>query len=258
MNSVRLLATAYTVATAVTMALGLRMRSRLFRRDPGRPMPLLGLLPIPRMSAVAFDVSGVFFVAVLLLAAAGWQTRWMLAVALVLYVFHFGQILDRSGILKKTNLTPLYLGTLLVAPGLDAPWTVTTPHWPVIATQALLACTYFAAGLAKLRNTGLRWATGEPLRAYLVDNYLWREAPVAWWVARHRTLCALMSGYTLAVELLFPLALSSDVTAGALVLAAIAMHLGIHAVMGINYLRYWWPNYLPFGIPLLTGWYWPA
>lgn len=250
MNAVRLLAAAYSAGTVATIGIGLRSRSRLFRRDPGQHMRLLGLLRVPRLSPPACDVSGVLLISALLLAAIGWLMRWMLASAIILYVFYFGQILDRSGLLKKTNLVPLFLAVFLVSPGVDASWRAAPPTWPVIAAQSLLVCTYFSAGLAKLRNTGPRWAAGGQLRAYLIDNHLWRGAPFAWRIAQHRPLCALMSSYALIVELLMPLALLSDIAAAVLVLAAIAMHLGIQALMGINYLRYWWPNYLSFLVPL--------
>jgi hypothetical protein len=69
-------------------------------------------------------------------------------------------------------------------------------------------------------------------------------------VAQSCALCRLLSGYAIAVELAFPLALLSPVTAAACTLAAVGMHLGARGLMGIDYLRYWWPNYLPFLLPV--------
>jgi hypothetical protein len=251
-NIVRLILCTYATGLALSAIASFRAQAR-FHRTNGRPSRVFGKILLPKLSQRCFCAVGVAFIAALLTAAAGIAARWLLAVACVLYFFYFGQIISLSYIRRKTNLAPIVLALLLCAPGATAPFSDRSPFWPVLAIQIAVASVYLSAGLAKIRNSGLRWALGSQLQAYLVENYLWRDSALAGRVAASGYFCTLASSYTLCVELIFPLAIVSPVLAVILIASVIGMHISTHILMNIDYLRYWWPNYLPFLVPIVLS-----
>lgn len=89
-----------------------------------------------------------------------------------------------------------------------APWEA---HWPLRLVQVYAALFFFAAGIAKLRVTGLDWLHGETLRGLFIGRSV-REGGVdvhdfAWWLGQHPALCSALSVAAIAMELAFPLTL---------------------------------------------------
>jgi hypothetical protein len=122
--------------------------------------------------------------------------------------------------------------------------------WPVRVAWVVMAIAFFAAGLSKLRHSGLSWVSSDTLAILLVrvNHPLVRQAnaPLFDWglrLARHPWICRGVAAGSLAVELTFPLALFSRRLRPLIVSAALAMQIGIILVMG--------PNFGPFMLAYL-------
>lgn len=250
-NTLRLVFLCYATGVALSTVVSFRDQAKFHRTHACRPARILGVIHVPKLSQSAFCGAGVLFILSLLLAASGVEIRWFTLLALTLYFLYFGQITELSYIVRKTNLIPIFLAIFLLAPGVTAPLSTNSPLWPVRAVEVTVACVYLSAALAKLRNSGLSWASGNQLQAYLLKNYLWRDSPFAWRMAHSRRLCAVASSFTFCIELFFPLAIISPFLAIIFVSGAIGFHLSSYFLMGVNYLRYWWPNYFPFILPIM-------
>jgi len=114
--------------------------------------------------------------------------------------------------------------------------------WPVRFTWVVMAIAFFAAGLSKLRHSGLSWVSSDTLAILLVrvNHPLVRQAnaPMFDWglrLARHPWICRGFAAGSLAIELTFPLALFSRRLRPWIVAAALAMQIGIILVMGPNF-----------------------
>jgi hypothetical protein len=100
-----------------------------------------------------------------------------------------------------------------------------------------MALVFFAAGLAKLRYSGLAWAASDNLAIILIeDNYpKGRTDPLTTWglyLAQHGWLCRLLAAVTLVLELGYPLALVSQTARWAFVPGSCLMLIGIRLLMG--------------------------
>lgn len=127
-------------------------------------------------------------------------------------------------------------------------------RWPVRLVWVAMAIAFFAAGISKLRHSGLSWVSSDTLAILLTrSNYpLVRQVNpplMDWgtWLARHRLLCRAIAAGSLGIELTFPLALANRLARFVLVPAALAMQLGITAVMGPDFNLFIW-SYL-FWVP---------
>ncbi len=90
-------------------------------------------------------------------------------------------------------------------------------HWPIQLVRTIFVTVFLAAGLAKLRTSGLAWVTSDTLRHYLLENQyiFYADATTAWsrpiadWIIDHPTGCRVLAGLTLILELSTPAALLS-------------------------------------------------
>jgi hypothetical protein len=111
--------------------------------------------------------------------------------------------------------------------------------WPLRAIQLVLATAFFAAGVAKLRHGGLEWITSDNLRLQLVERHYLvvpaaRSLGLA--LAQMPVVCKVVAGTTVAIELLYPLALVAPRARAALVGASLCMLAGFAAFFGP---RFW-------------------
>ncbi|MGQ0634615.1 MAG: hypothetical protein ACT4QC_08390 [Planctomycetaceae bacterium] len=118
-------------------------------------------------------------------------------------------------------------------------------RWPVRAVWVLLAMVFLAAGLAKLRTSGLRWITSDNLSITLAAHQYSHQFQV-WtqWgliVARHHWLCVALSATTVFFECGLSLALFFPRARAVLAGGAAALLLGFPMLMG------------PFFVPLLAA-----
>lgn len=118
-------------------------------------------------------------------------------------------------------------------------------RWPGRMILLVMACVFFAAGVAKLRHSGVAWVTSGALSTYLIRGAdpLGRSvsAPILGLglrVARSPVVSMVLAATTLAIEMLFPLALFSRWARRVLVPASFVMLLAIQALMGPDFARF--------------------
>lgn len=111
--------------------------------------------------------------------------------------------------------------------------------WPVRLLALVTVTTYVLAGLAKLRLSGLSWATSDLLRNYIAYDNLRKlelgdaHSPLGAALVAHGWLFPPLAGASLVVELLAPAALFGPRLARWWSLAAWAFHAGVLAIMAI-------------------------
>jgi hypothetical protein len=110
--------------------------------------------------------------------------------------------------------------------------------WPIRAVWLMMSMAFFAAGVSKLRHSGLAWVTTDNLSVYMVQNSYDREWPqpndIALTVSHWKSLCKLLAVASLTIELGYPLAMFSR-RARILVPAALGMQLSIMILVGPNF-----------------------
>lgn len=109
--------------------------------------------------------------------------------------------------------------------------------WPIRFVWVAMALVFCAAGIAKLRASGLAWIFSDNLAMLLVRQqyHISDGDPLTSWgiaVARHTWLARSMAAVSLATELLFPLALFSRRARIVLVPAGLCFLIGIRVLMG--------------------------
>ncbi|MBL9106079.1 MAG: HTTM domain-containing protein [Myxococcales bacterium] len=111
--------------------------------------------------------------------------------------------------------------------------------WPVRLLALVTVVSYFIAGVAKLRLSGVTWIASDYLRNYVAwDNLRKLElgdwySPLGAALVAHAWLFPPLAALSLALELLAPLALGGPRLARAWAFTAWAFHLGVFAVMAI-------------------------
>jgi hypothetical protein len=178
----------------------------------------------------------------------GWRHRLSgpLFAALLLWVTTYRS--SWGMIFHTENLMVLHVLVLAIAPAADA-WALGARGspgerragygWPIKLLCAVTLTTYFVAGIAKLRETGLAWVTTDFLRNYVAYDALRKvelgsiHSPLGAWLAGQAWVWKPLAAFSLLVELAAPLAMASARAARAWVIAAIAFHLGVLAMMAI-------------------------
>jgi hypothetical protein len=105
-------------------------------------------------------------------------------------------------------------------------------RWPLALIRLVFSLSYLFPGLAKLRYSGLGWFTADNIAGWLSVNHAITGAPWAPWLAARPWACWAIALGTLALELLFPLAVFSRQAALALVPAAAVFHVGTLFALG--------------------------
>jgi vitamin K-dependent gamma-carboxylase-like protein len=111
--------------------------------------------------------------------------------------------------------------------------------FPLRLLCLITAVTYVLAGVAKLRNSGLDWASGETLRVWIgIDNLRKMElgdlySPLGFTLLQHPWVFPPFGAFTLAVEFGAPLALAGRRPAAIWCACAWLFHVGVLACMGI-------------------------
>jgi hypothetical protein len=115
------------------------------------------------------------------------------------------------------------------------------PGWACRVLAVATVVSYVLAGIAKLRNGGLDWITGDVLRNQVAYDNLRKEllgsvhSPVGGWLVGLPVVFPAMALATMAVELGAPLALLGRRVRTAWAGAAWAFHVGILVVMAISF-----------------------
>jgi hypothetical protein len=110
--------------------------------------------------------------------------------------------------------------------------------WPVRAAMAVVAAAYFAAGVAKLRHSGVAWVTGDNMRYILswavVDGRMHFDGWTAW-VSERAWLCTASAAGILGLELLAPVAVGAPVLRPFFVGSAALLHVATWVLLGLDY-----------------------
>jgi hypothetical protein len=110
--------------------------------------------------------------------------------------------------------------------------------WPVRAAMGVVAAAYFAAGVAKLRHSGLAWVTGDNMRYILswavVDGRMHFDGWTAW-VSERAWLCTLSALGILGLEVAAPVAVSVRALRPVFVVSAGLLHVATWVLLGLDY-----------------------
>jgi hypothetical protein len=151
-------------------------------------------------------------------------------------------------IFHTDNLLVLHVMLLALAPGggrprpsPDAQSLVAGYGWVPRVMGLITVAAYVVAGVAKLEHTGWSWAAGAALREQVAYDAIRKielgstYSPIGTWLVAHAGVFAPLSAFSLATELLAPLALLG--TRAALVWCACAwsFHAGVLALMAIAF-----------------------
>lgn len=200
------------------------------------PVGVLAPLDSPpsRWLAVVVAVAAVPVAAA---AAAGRRTRLTLPAAAIgtllvtTYASSWGQIFHTE------NLVVLHLGLLAGAALARRP----DPAFVLRLLAVATATAYVVSGVAKLRNAGLDWVTGDVLRDQVAYDNLRKAllgapySPIGARLVEHAWLFGPLAAVTLAVEVGAPLALVGRRAAALWSGAAWLFHLGVLALMAIAF-----------------------
>jgi vitamin K-dependent gamma-carboxylase-like protein len=113
--------------------------------------------------------------------------------------------------------------------------------WAIRACCLVTVASYVVAGCAKLEHTGLAWADGTTLREQIAYDAIRKielgsvHSPFGPWLLPHAWLFAPLSTFSLATELLAPVALLGRRCAALWCGAAWSFHIGVLALMAIAF-----------------------
>lgn len=212
-----------------------------------RPVSFLHLLDRapPRGVLLAVAVIGV---PCALLAAAGVAAR-ATGIAAWLALVLFGAVASSaSKIVHNDVLLILALLPLLLAPTADVwtlgrrlGWPAGAPSarygYPLAASFASISAVYFLIGMNKMLLSGPAWFASDNLRWVLYAASDGHREPVALalFVADRPLLAQALAFATVVIELTFPAIIVWPNRAWIWALAAVSLHLGIWATMGLDY-----------------------
>lgn len=212
------------------------------------PVGVLGLLEQPMTPEVAAVLSA------LTLAGAvaflfGWRFRVSAPVfaGLLLVMTTHGN--SGGQVLHTENLLVLHVIILAFSPadaffalGRRAPAGDAPSHdygWALRLMTLVVVIAYVIAGLAKLRNGGFDWITGDVLRNQVAHDNLRKillgdvHSPIGAWLVQFGWLFPPMAVASIIVELGAPVVLVGGRWRAAWVGAALAFHVGVLALMAI-------------------------
>jgi len=225
-----------------------------------------GLFPVPHLSTTGFQMVGWSLLTTILLSCySGLAPRFFLFLSFGLYFLYFGQLFCES---KHGGHGSLLMPSVFIFLALSG-GPQSTP-WSMVFIKIFLGCIYFAGAVCKLAgwiHFRKPW-TGSTMQAYLIDA-MWSR-PHRWKLVRQFQkflvtrwwVCSAMAIGGLAFELGFlPIYLLGGHTGGALMaVTALAFHLSVDIVQGLDFKAFWCPvlwAFLP-ELQAVVGGYQPA
>ncbi|MEM9692562.1 MAG: hypothetical protein AAGA56_08460 [Myxococcota bacterium] len=214
-----------------------------------RPIGIVKLLlstPLPSAATWAIALATCVFGAAFVVGKAYRYTGPLFAAGLLwitTYASSWGMIFHTD------NLLVLHIVVLAAAPAADV-WSWDTRDkaapdddarygWPLRLMGAVAAGAYFLAGVAKLKNEGITWATTNFLRDYVAYDAIRKQqlasfySPLGGWLTQYSGIWKPLAGISLIVELGFPLAIFHRRLAQLWSVLAMGFHLGVLALMMI-------------------------
>jgi hypothetical protein len=217
------------------------------------PIWLFDTFDLPQLSGSSIAAMQAIWKGALLLSTVGLWTRAATVTAFVLGVYlmglphNFGQtqhfdtlVVFVTGVLAVSRAgDAVSLDALLArrrgrTPTCDNPWEYT---WPIRFVWVAISLIFCAAGISKLRHSGLEWVFSDNLSLLLLRQqyHLSDGEPLTnWgiWVANQPAVVRTMAASSIAIEVLFPLVLFGRVAKFVLVPAGLAFLVGIRVLMG--------------------------
>ncbi|MDX1943839.1 MAG: hypothetical protein SFU86_00415 [Pirellulaceae bacterium] len=224
--------------------------------DLWQPILLLGWLPGPPRSAELLNGVHLAFVAAIALSLVGLGTRLSTKTAFVLGIFVYGLPNCFGKVSHGLTLVIFGLGFFALARAGDAlsldrligrlrgrsrPAPSGEYRWPIALMQLTMVLVFCAAGVAKLRTSGLAWIYSDTLLNYMVRAFYVGQDPATRlgpWLAQFPLLCNVLAFGTIWCEVTAPLALFSKRYRWFVIPSLFAMQVGIDLVMGISFHHY--------------------
>lgn len=223
------------------------------------PIPVFRMLHLPLFDAATLSVLQTVWKVALVFCTIGLATRPAATIALVLGVYLLGLKHNFGYQSHADSLQIVILIVLLVSP-CNAAWSLDSwlrkafkrepaplrsgaYTWPVRMIQVTFACVFFAAGIAKMRQSGLEWIFSDNMALRLVQSTFFFEGGYIrpdWtrWVAQQSWLCQLLAGMTIILELGYPLALFSVWARWFFVPSMLLAQIAILFLMGPNFILF--------------------
>jgi len=219
------------------------------------PIWLFDTFHVPALSAPALSAIQAIWKAALFFAAIGLFTRVAMAVAFVLGTYLMGLPHNFGQTQHFDTLVVFACGALAISRAADAvsmdAWIASrrpvssfgAPRddgeytWPIRFVWVAMAMIFCAAGISKLRHSGLEWIFSDNLglllqrqQYHISDGEPWTNWGL--WVAQHPWIARSFAASAVTIETLFPLALFSRRARWILVPAGLLFLVGIRALMG--------------------------
>jgi hypothetical protein len=230
--------------------------TRMAEIDPSLWYPFsFFLFGAPQPSQAALAALGWAWKALLLLSAAGLFPRFSLFTAAALGTFLLGLRSGFGAVIHNHCMFLLACWVLAFARAADALSLGGSQSpaaneargaygWPIFLIRALLTLSFFSAGLAKLAESGIGWASAANFTATLAyaDETYRGAVAFPWqvqlnhWLRSQSYLPALFAFGSLALELAAPLALVFRRLRAPILLGLLAMQLGIWAALYLNWM----------------------
>jgi hypothetical protein len=217
-------------------------------------LPLFHLLHIPILSAKYLAVlEGVFKLALLGSCLGGFTRFSRLTAAITgFYLLSIPNNFGRAGhgdgviIILLWVLAFSYCGDAWSLDRkfrgrLDPPPASGEFTWPIRMVWVLMALVYFGAGYTKLWASGPAWVTSDNMALnFLAHQVNGSNPPLDWgrYLARLPWICKGMAGFTLVLELGFPLALFNRTARKLWVPGMFFAHVGIALLMGVFFTQF--------------------
>lgn len=229
------------------------------------PVSLFRLLSGPPQKPAFLGLLQILWKVSLLTSAIGLASRASLYTAALLGFFVlglpncYGKILHLDGIvvlllliLAVSRCDEAYTADRLFwkpRPPLPAPSGNFT--WPIKIGQTMFLLVFFAAGFAKLRQSGLAWLDAENMRALLILNFFNHAPPTQWaaFLARSDAFCSFAACATMVIELSALPAIFLRVVRVPVLIALVVLQAAISVLMGIYFVPYL------VGYALFVPWY---
>jgi len=226
-----------------------------------RPIVVFRYLHIPVLSSEILYFLTFIWLGSLLLSSIGLFSRLSTILAFVLGSYLLGLVNSFARLQHMENLMVLVLGVMAfshcgncfsldrwlkdkgwlyksgqnskVAQGIEGEYT-----WPIRLIWVLMTLAFCAAGVSKLRNSGLEWITSDYLANLFVTIHFIgaRGEPLidwmALWLANKPIICHSLAGMTVILEVCAPLALFHFSLRVLIVPSLFFMVLGIWIVLG--------------------------
>lgn len=217
------------------------------------PTPFFRLLRVPVLSAPWLELLDRIWWVALGLSAVGLFTRLGTAVAFLAGAYllglpqNFGKVHHSETVVVFTLLVlafsragdGLSIDAWLARRRSGAPRPASGEYtWPVRAVWVLLMLVYFAAGVSKLRRSGLEWVFSPNLANLLLAHHYTAHAPpleLGLALARSAWLPPLLAAGALVLELAAPLALVGARPRAVIAPGLFLLQCGIWALLGVPF-----------------------